>query len=188
MKAFNTFFFLAILVLFGCGTSRTTATPAQIQKLDYLVGQQTFEIRSDWAMPLTTNALVSIQNAGFFPLGSSVSNINLIGNPNYFRMRGDSISTALPYYGEVQMGGGYNNNNGGITLKGLMQDYEVEKIEKDQSYRITFKADGENENYKVFLRMFPNGRTSLRLNGNKRFPIEYTGDFSELDPDITMDK
>ena len=187
MKSLYILFLIVALTIFNCGTSKTIASPAEIQKLDNLVNERTFEIESDWAMPMTTNALVSIQNAGFFPPGSSANNVNLLGNPNYFRMRGDSISTALPYYGEVQMTSGYNNN-GGIALKGLMQDFKLEKNEKDQSYKITFRADGENENFKVFLTMFPNGRSSLRINGNKRFPIEYTGEFQELDDKITMDK
>ncbi|WP_197022119.1 DUF4251 domain-containing protein [Sediminibacter sp. Hel_I_10] len=178
--------FLTACFLMSCGSSKTSATPEQIAKLDQLVREKSFEIESDWASPMATNALLSLQNAGFFPPGSSASNVSLIGNSNYFRIKGDSISAELPYFGEVQMSSGHYGGDASITLEGTIEDYKVNKNEKKNSYTMTFRARSKNEGYSVFLTLFPSGRTSLRLNGDKRFSIEYTGDVMALDPEVSM--
>ena len=113
--------------------------------------------------------------------------INLIGNPNYFRIKGDSISSELPYYGEVQFSSGHYGGESGIELKGLIEDLTIEKNEKNNSYRFRFEASSEEDNYKIYLTLFPNGRSTLRINGNNRFPIEYTGNYSQLSDDAKAD-
>ena len=186
MNSLRTILCLFTLCIFSCASNKNQASSTEIAQLNKLVEEQAFEINSDWALPMTTNSLVSLQNAGFFPPGSSAGQINLIGNPNYFRIKGDSISSELPYYGEVQFSAGHYGGESGIELKGLIEDLTIEKNEKNKSYRFRFEASSEKENYKIYLTLFPNGRSTLRINGNNRFPIEYTGNYSQLPDDIKM--
>lgn len=179
--------FLFLLFIFSCGSSKGQVTPEEIERLNKLVEEQAFEIESDWALPFTTNSLVSVQNSGLFPPGSQAGQINLTTTSNFFRIVGDSIASDLPYYGEVQFSAGhYGGGDGGIELIGEIEDLKIEKIEKNHSYRFKFNASSENEKFRVILILFPNGRSSLRINGFNRFPIEYTGNYSSLANEVAI--
>ena len=71
---------MGILLVQGCGTVSKN-TLAETKALDELVVSKRFEIESDWALPLATNSLNSIANAGLLPPGSSANRISLVGNP-----------------------------------------------------------------------------------------------------------
>jgi len=173
-------FVLALICFlsYSC-TSSKSATPAELEALQTLVASRKFEIKSDWANPMATNALMSLQKAGLFPVGSSANSVSLLGNPNYLRIKGDSVFADLPYFGEVQSLS-YSNDGSGIQFETLLEDYEVERNEKSQNYKLKFKAKGRYESFNVFLTFFPNGRSSMRISGTKRNSIEYTGEVSSL--------
>lgn len=167
-------FVIIALSLFACGSSKSTATPAEIENLKKMVEQKSFEIESDYANPVATTALMSLQNAGLFPVGSTASSVSLLGNPNYLRVKGDSVYAELPYFGEVQMPS-YDARGSGIQIKSLMEDYEANQNQKSKAYDLKFNADGEHESFNVYITLFPNGRSSIRISGGKRNSIEYTG-------------
>jgi len=174
-----------VFLAFGCGsTSKTyTVEDRDTTALDALMEKKQFEINSDWAQPQITNAVAQVGNAGLFPPGSNVSNINLIGNPNYFKMEGDRISAYFPYYGERQMGGGYNNNNNQIEFEGVPMEYEVKRGKKD-SYEIRFSINDKNittENYQVTVQVYPNLSSVIRVFSSHRFPIRYKGHAKEIE-------
>ncbi|HMB64689.1 MAG TPA: DUF4251 domain-containing protein [Eudoraea sp.] len=168
-------------VLSGCGSApRTVAETADSRKLDAWVADRSFEIKADWASPLMTNSLNQIANAGLLPQGSGAGRINLIGNTNYVRVMGDSISVYLPYYGERQMGGGYNNMDAGIQLNGIPLEYEVLKDEVSLRHKIHFSMKQKSETIDVHVILFPNLTSSVNVNSSHRNPIRYDGDVSAL--------
>lgn len=134
-----------------------------------------FEIRSDWALPLATNSLNSIANAGLLPPGSSAGQISLIGNANYVKVVGDSLSVYLPYFGERQMGGGYDSDGAGIEFEGVPEKMEITKNEEKQRYDIRFEFEDDAENFTVSLSLFPNLTSTISVNSSQRFPIRYSG-------------
>ncbi len=166
------------LILISCKSSKSLASPAEIEALSQLIKQQDFRIESDWAYPQTTNALQQVLNAGLLMPGSTPNSINLIGNPNFLEISGDSITSYLPYFGERQMQIDYAGKDSAIQLSGIIENYEVKAGKKD-SYIITFNAHTENERFWITLRVFPNLKTSVNLNGNGRFPISYSGSIIE---------
>lgn len=175
------FFLVLTGVLSSCGSSSKTVAPtAQSKMLDELVSQKSFQIESDWAQPLVTNSLISISNAGLFPPGSSANLISLIGNPNYLKVQGDSIDVYLPYYGERQMGGGYNNNDGAIQFKGIPEDYEITRNEKTQGQEIRFKMTNKSETFRVAVTLFPNLKSTIFVNSSQRFSIRYQGEVEAI--------
>lgn len=160
----------------GCGSaSKEMASDTDTRKLDELVSGRHFVIDSDWALPLATNSLNSIANAGLLPPGSSASQINLIGNTNYLKVMGDSVAVYLPYYGERQFGGGYNNDGPGIEFEGVPEDLEFEKDEEKQRYDIRFRMTDDSETFKVTVTLFPNLDSMINVNSSQRFPIRYSG-------------
>lgn len=172
---------LLLLIIWACGSSSKTMEPTEkSRKLDEMVDQKSFEIISEWAMPMMTNSINSIGNAGLFPPGSAGSRITLIGNPNYLRVFGDSVSAYLPYYGERQMGGGYNDRTTAIKFNGIPRDLEITKDGKDQTYAVHFEINDETENYNVNLKLFPNLKGSISVNSSQRFQIRYSGDIAAI--------
>ena len=173
-----------LLLLVGCGSSSKSYTvkDRDTTEVDALMENKRFEISSDWAQPQVTNAVAQLGNAGLFPPGSNASNISLIGNTNYFRMDGDQLSGYFPYYGERQMGGGYNNNNTQIEFEGVPLEYEVKRGKKE-SYVIRFSINDKNidtENYQVTVEVYPNLSSVIRVFSSHRFPIRYKGYAKEI--------
>lgn len=172
---------LLLLTVWACGSSSKMIEPtAESGKLDEMIDQKSFEIVSEWAMPMMTNSINSIGNAGLFPPGSAGSRITLIGNPNYLRVFGDSVSAYLPYYGERQMGGGYNSTTTAIKFKGIPKDFEITKDGKDNSYDVSFEINDKMENYNVNLKLFRNLTGSISVNSSQRFQIRYSGDVAAI--------
>ncbi|MEB8329058.1 DUF4251 domain-containing protein [Flavobacteriaceae bacterium KMM 6897] len=172
---------LMVAMLIGCGTSSKTVTsPSQIQQLEELIASKSFQIQSDWAMPLMTNSLNSISNAGLLPPGSSGSQISLIGNSNFLMLEGDTISAYLPYFGERQMGGGYSTTDNAIQFKGIPEKYEVTENEKTQSKEISFNIDNKTESFRVFITLSPNLSSTINVNSSDRFSIRYRGQVAPL--------
>ena len=135
-------------------------------------------------MPLTTNSLNQISNAGLLPPGSVANRINLIGNANYLRIKGDSISAFLPYFGERQLAGGYNNNNVGIQFNGIPKEYSVTKDEKKQQHNIRFNINNNTENFQVYITVFPNMTATMNINSSHRFAISYSGFVSSIEKEL----
>jgi len=173
----------SLLWFTACGTtSRTNADPDKISYLQQLVTGRNYEITSDWAFPLMTQGLAAVANAGLVMPGSNASSINLIGNPNHLRVMGDSVSVSLPYFGERQMGGGYNKNDVGISYDGIPESYDILWNEKKQRYQIEMHIRQRTEIIQFNILVFPSLKTDINVNSTHRFSIRYSGEvqpFSE---------
>lgn len=166
---------LSVVFLVSCGSSKSKATPEQLQKLNSLVQEKNFEISSDMAYPQATSAMNSLQNSGLIAPGSNANQISLIGNVNYLRIVGDSIYAELPYFGERRMNTGYNGSDSSISIENTLQDYSVVQNQKDQSYIINFQAKTNTELLQFYIIIYPSFKTSMTVNGSTRVPINYTG-------------
>jgi len=165
---------LLFLSLWSCKSTKNSATDAEIKALKDLVYSKHFTVESDWANPQVTNATQQVLNSGVLQPGSHAGGINLIGNSNFLTISGDSITSYLPYFGERQMNVGYGGNDSAIALKGLLENYSVEE-KKNNSYLITFNAKTKSETFQVFLTLFSNLNSDMRLNSNSRLSIAYRG-------------
>lgn len=164
--------FLLATILVSCGTTSSTVdSSGEFEALGEMITQKSFEIESDWAMPMANSAMNQIAARA----GANASRINLIGNPNYLKVEGDSVSADLPYFGERQMGGGYNNDGGGIKFEGVPKNYEVIKNDKKKHYEIRFSVSPGSESFSVTATIFPNLSTSINVSSTQRSPISYQG-------------
>ncbi len=173
MKSF--YFFIGILIIFSCKASKSAATQAEIDALNTIVKNQKFHIESDWAYPQVTNAVQQVLSSGLMQPGSTPNAINLIGNDNFLAIKGDSITSFLPYYGERRMQVAYNGSDSAIQFNGILEDY-IATQNKDHSYTISFEATSNSENFQVFIKLYPNLKARMTLNGNSRLTISYSGD------------
>ncbi len=168
----------------SCTVSKNTAeTTIQMEALDRLVVSKAFQIESNWANPLVTTSITSIANSGLLPPGSNVNTINLIGNSNYLRMYGDSISMNLPFFGERRLSGGYNSTEVSIAYHGKPDVIEIKKNDKKQVYEIQFSAKTDSDFHDIFITLSPNLVSNITINSNYRTTISYRGKVSKLSND-----
>jgi len=175
-------FLMVIMVLVGCrGPKTIAATEAQTKALEAMVHEKHFSIESNQAFPMVSTGLVSLSNRGIIAPGNSASNISLIGNANYVKVYKDSVDIALPYFGERQLPGGYNNRSIGFEFKGVPKDFNIIKDEKTQGYQIKFSFQNKNsiEACDVRIKLYPNLSTKIDINSSHRTFISYRGTVSK---------
>ena len=173
---------LLLAIFYSCGGSKAMiGTAAEKEQLQQLIATKEFEINATWAVPRVTNSFLQVANSGLLPGGSSASNINLIGNPNYLKFKKDSVFIALPYYGERQMGGGYNTNTIGINFEGNYEDYQENYIAAKQYYTIDFTVRNGTESLDFSIRLYDNLKTNMMVTSSHRTPIGFDGMVSEIE-------
>ncbi len=180
----TTFLFVSVIFLvIGCSSAKKVVSAEQQQKVEKLVSTKSFKIDSEWAYPMVTNSLISLQNAGFFPNNSTASMIDITGHNQFFEFNKDSVNASLPYYGERQMGAAYSRSNGGgIEFNGVPENYTMTKTKRGD-YRIKFKIKDKNaltEMYNVSLLIYNNMSAKINVFSSNRFKIEYRGKLKEL--------
>ena len=171
---------LIIAFFLSCSSSKSPElTAEQIKELDEIVSNKSIEFKARWARPLTSTSLNRIASAGLIEPSSNINNIDMTTNQNYFRMVGDSVMAYFPYFGEIQLGGGYYpQNNNGIQFNGIPQNFSVDKDKK--GYKIRFNIKDNTETYQVNAQLFANKKAVLNINSSHRTPITYSGNFDEF--------
>jgi len=172
-------FLILALMITGCSGSRQAADSNEA--LNRWITEGSYEIESQWASPMATQAFMAVANTNILGPGNTGNRISLIGNPNHLRIYNDSIDVDLPFYGERFMGAGYNQNNAGIQFKAPVKNYKV--TTKNGFYQIKFVANDKTESYNVILNLFPNETASIAVNSSQRAAIRYQGNVLAFDPD-----
>ena len=175
-------YFISIVVFsafFSCKSASSKVTDEQIQALERLVENKNFNIESTWAYPQTTMALQQVLNAGLLQPGNSPGAINLIGNSNFLKISGDSITSFLPYFGERQMNVGYGGTDSAIQLLGTIENYTTRKG-KQHSYTISCDAKSKTEHFRIIIKLYPNLKSNTTVLGTSRNAITYSGQVKSL--------
>lgn len=181
MKMYKTLVIIGLtLLLLGCVASQKTYETNTA--LDEMMSQKHFEITAKFAQPMVTRALSQVALSGLIAPGSNINQIDLNGSGYFLRIQGDSVSANLAYYGERQMGGGYNNN-AGIVFKGVSENIEIVKDEVKQNYTIKFSINDKTENFMVNVTAGTNMNGTINITSSHRSRIGYTGYVKALEED-----
>lgn len=175
MKSLYISIIVVNVFIMSCSSSKSNATAEEIGALETLVHNRDFKIESNWAYPRNTMAMQQVLNSGLLQPGNTSGAINLINNYNFLTISGDSISSYLPYYGERQMQVAYGGGDSAIQFNGLLEDYNVVKNKKNDSYTISFQSKSKSENFNGNITIFPNLKSEIILNSTSRFSIQYSG-------------
>ncbi|MEN3324055.1 DUF4251 domain-containing protein [Mariniflexile soesokkakense] len=179
MKSVYLLIGLFIIAITSCKSSKPTINQTEIDAFNAMVANKHFRIESDWAYPQVTNAMQQVLSSGLLQPGSAAGSINLIGNSNFLRISGDSISSYLPYFGERQMNVAYGGSDSAIQFKGLVENYKAIQ-NNDNSYTINFEAKNNSENFNVFIKLSPNLNSNITINGTSRNTIRYSGNVKPI--------
>ena len=185
MKRFLVYGALFVIV-FGCGSQKSfTEQETQAYKnLQNLVASRSFEIVSTSATPIASVAFSRVANSRILGLGNNASNIDITTNANKLTVKGDSIRSYLPYFGEQHFGGGYAGNHSGIEFNDVPKDYQVFHNDKKHTVDITFKINDQYRNsdhYSIMITLYPNYRSDIRVQSTTRTSINYGGRVSSLE-------
>lgn len=181
MEDRNPFVGILVLMMFlSCSsTSKLNSGKQPSQELVDLISSRNFEVQMDWASPMNTVSLQNVFNA-LMPIGSNSSRINLMGISSFLRVEADTVTADLPYYGERQMGGGYNAGDGGIKFEAVPTDFKVDYNESKNQYEISFSAKQRTESYDVNMIILSNFNSFININSSQRFSIRYEGKVQKL--------
>lgn len=176
MKPYQIIIVLCFLIVSSCASHKSLISQEVMVAFDALVKSRQFEITSDMLYPQNSMALQNVLNTMVLQGGNNANAISLIGNSNFLKISGDSITSYLPFYGERFMNVDYGGSDSSIELKGLLKNYQLEQ-HKDKSYTISFDAQSKKEGFSVFIRLYPNMRSEIYVSGISRSPIRYSGLF-----------
>lgn len=171
--------FIAIvsLLFFACGSNKKI-TDEELMAFKNTIENSKISFEATSANPVAFANVRGLE--GLLPPGSNLANINLVNNPNYFRIKNDSIFFDLPYYGELQMGMGYNRDTG-LKFEGVAKKKSTDFNPKKENYTITYSIATENETLSMFFTLFPNKTARLDVNSSNRTSIFYYGDWKVME-------
>lgn len=177
---------ILVLMVMSCGSNKvfTEQENLDYQKLQDLVASESFEIVSTSAMPMASASFSKVANSNILGPGNNAGNIDITSNSNRLVVKGDSIRGFLPFFGDQNFGGGYNGNHSGIEFKDVPENYKVSLNHKKHSVDIRFKIADQyrsSERYDIMITLFPNNRSTIRVQSTSRSSIEYSGRVSKLE-------
>lgn len=162
-KQFVTGFLILVLVLMqSCGVTKESnrADISSMEDLEGVVSSMQFEVTHEYAQPLNS------------------TQIDLIGNPNFIRFKGDTVDLFLPYFGVRHLGGDYGGRDGGIEYEGPVRNLEIE--ENADEIILHFDAQEKTEDLSFQITLYPNGRANTSVNSSQRQAISYRGWINKL--------
>ena len=179
----NTIWFLLMMSVFfiSCKSTKDVLTPKQMALFEKTISNKEIDIEFTWAQSSgLLNNVRGIEN--LLPNGSTINNINLIGNDNYLRIIKDSIAMELPYYGEQQLSNNSTFGSGetGVIFKGFPKKSNTTFDKKKNSYRFNYSLNAENESLNIILYLYSNNKATLSVNSSHRSPINYGGNWEVL--------
>ena len=167
-------------LLLSCGAASTaTDTAKGSAQLDDLVASRAFEIRSSWARPMNTASMNAVANSGLLPAGSSVGQIDMIGNTNYLKVNGDEIEVFLPYFGDRQLSAGYQQDTA-IEFNGVPDEFSIDKNKKGTGYEIKIRMSNNMESFRLNVQLYPSLKSIITVISSHRTPIKYEGEVMRL--------
>lgn len=115
------------------------------------------------------NYLIEIANA--VPMGGRLINLN--GNYSV-EIRNDSAFVHLPFYGRAYTAP-MGLNDGGIKFNAPIDDYKLTTTKKGV-YKANMDIRTNQDNYRIYLEIMPDGTSTVRINSNNRSPMSYYGE------------
>ncbi len=166
------FVFVVIISLLGC---KSSATLAEINALKKTVADKNFEFNANSAIPMAMANVRGIEN--LLPIGSNISNISLVGTPNFLIYKNDSLHIDMPYYGVRNLGVSYNSSDVGLKFKSKIQNVETSYNSKKKSFDLKYFLNNKQENLRITLTLYANNSGSLNVISSQRNSINYRGNW-----------
>jgi hypothetical protein len=171
---------MSLLLLIACKSSDPGVSSEMAHQTRALVESGDYEIVMISANPMVSNELSQLGNANLLPAGSHAGEINLAGNGNFIRKKGDSLTVYLPFFGTRHLGANMTHTNSAIEFNGVPDDYEYSYNESKQQSTVRFNISEGNEHYDVYINVGASKWTTVHVNSSQRSSIGYRGQLQLL--------
>lgn len=108
-------------------------------------------------------------------LPTTGSSVSLVTNRGYLKLNEGLATVFLPYFGEMDIGGGYNGR-GAIEVKNDVYDYKIKFNDKKNRIIITFNIGNTSERFDVTMNIDRSGWTTVIIKSMNRSTISYYGE------------
>lgn len=149
----------------GCSASRSTvmseADLVTAGQIDKMLTERLYKVDFDRAYPMSAPTL---------PLNY----------PYFVSVIGNRVESFLPYFGRaftIPYGGGE-----GLRFEAPISDYR-ERVRKNGSREISFRARTNEDRYDFTLTVFPLGQCDLNISPGLKQPISFSGEI-DLSPEF----
>ena len=161
---FSLFVLACLSFVMACGTQDGIRgeNPDDFEELKMLISSGDYSIENQWAIP---------QNGTM---------VDLVGNFNFIRFRGDSVSLFLPYFGVRHTSVNYGGSDGGIRYEGLVNELGISEDTEKERILVDFEGSQGSENYDFRIILFSNGNSNTHVNSSARNSISYRGTVRSL--------
>lgn len=159
--------------LISCGSTKNIMSVTQREVFNKAIMDKDFTIELEVMEPFVTNTIAQISNQIFQNTGNTANRVNIRSQGYTIKIKNDSIIANLPYVGERQMGGGYDNLNIGINIKDTYKEYQISQDEKFTN--IVMQAKNATESYNIRIAISDSGYTRVHFFSSQRNTISYTG-------------
>ncbi|MEL6484519.1 MAG: hypothetical protein AAFP96_06705, partial [Bacteroidota bacterium] len=116
---------VTVFLTVGCSSSKSIETSSTENMPNPFAEGETLFFVAKAAKPTVTNAYGNIADSGLLPIGSNAGVLDLNGQGNFLKIKGDSVICSLTYAGERQLISGYNEIDNGINVEDVMRDMTV---------------------------------------------------------------
>jgi hypothetical protein len=104
--------------------------------------------------------------------------LNISTGYYFLRIDHNKAEAYLPFFGESKR---YDfTGEGGIIFNSLMADYKLNYNTRKKYYSIEFRITDPRDQYQIYMDIYSLDLVSLRITGNNKSPMTYTGTLSEI--------
>ncbi len=174
--------FSSTVLVWSCKTSSIAKSELKTQHQEVIqtyYNQNNYDIEIDVVYPFNTQATTQVTNALLMNTGNSANRIDVRGDGNFIKIKNDSITGYLPFFGERRLNGGdYGGQNIAIQFDDVLKDLKKKIIEDKPALELEFSVDqkgNDSEKYDIKIEIFPNEHVSVHVTPVFKTFIRYDG-------------
>ena len=176
MKIYRVLFLLSLM---SCASTINVAE--RNEKINSLVDGGVFEIKNEVATPVAGKSMMMVSD--IIAPRDNATNLSLDRNDSYFKIKNDSISVYLPFFGErriLNYGHSATNHESFIVYTGVPQRLKSSFDKEKNEYRYDMRFKRNRESFRIRLTIQGNGSTRLFVSSTNRSSIFYLGKVKPL--------
>lgn len=175
-----------VILFWGCKTNSLAKSELKLknqQIIQTLYNQNNYNIEIEVVHPFNTQATTQVVNALLINTGNSSNRIDVRGDGNFIKIKKDSITGYLPFFGERRLNGGdYGGQNVAIQFDEVVKELKKNIVEDKPLLELEFSAKqkgNDSEKYDVKIEIFPNENVSVHVTPVFKTFIKYEGRLSK---------
>lgn len=187
--------FLSLVIMISCSIlscktnsiAKSEAKAKDLAVLDSFYNQDNYKIDVEVAYPFNTAATTQVANVLLRNTGNTANRIDVQGDGNFIKIKNDSVTAYLPFFGERRLNGGdYGGQNSGIQIEEPLRDLTKQIDTKKGKLELSFKAEQKgngSDKYEIKIEIYPNNRVMVNVTPVYKTFMRYDGRLEDFEED-----